>query len=37
VASPGGSTGAGLEVLDAAGVEQTFADAAKASIDRMRP
>lgn len=37
VASPGGSTEAGLEVLDAAGVEEIFERAARASIDRMRP
>ena len=36
VASPGGSTEAGLDVLDQAGVEEIFEAAATASIDRMR-
>ena len=36
VASPGGSTEAGLDALEAAGVPEGFADAVKASLDRMR-
>lgn len=37
VASPGGSTEAGLEVLDAEGAVELFNRAARAAIERMRP
>lgn len=36
VASPGGSTEAGLEALDRAGVAEAFAAAVRASLERMR-
>jgi pyrroline-5-carboxylate reductase len=36
VASPGGSTEAGLEVLDRAGAGEAFAAAVRASLERMR-
>lgn len=36
VASPGGSTEAGLEALDREGVREAFAAAVKASLERMR-
>ena len=36
VASPGGSTEAGLDALDAGNVGEDFADAVHASLDRMR-
>ena len=36
VASPGGSTEAGLEALEANGVAEAFAEAVRASVDRMR-
>jgi pyrroline-5-carboxylate reductase len=36
VASPGGSTEAGLEALEANGVAEAFAEAVRASLDRMR-
>jgi pyrroline-5-carboxylate reductase len=37
VASPGGSTEAGLEVLDREGARDAFAAAVRASLERMRP
>jgi pyrroline-5-carboxylate reductase len=37
VASPGGSTEAGLEALDRAGARQAFEAAVRASLERMRP
>lgn len=37
VASPGGSTEAGLEALDREGVRGAFQTAVKASLERMRP
>jgi pyrroline-5-carboxylate reductase len=37
VASPGGSTEAGLEALDRAGARQAFEAAVQASLERMRP
>jgi pyrroline-5-carboxylate reductase len=36
VASPGGSTEAGLEALDRAGARDAFSDAVRASLERMR-
>jgi len=36
VASPGGSTEAGLQALDREGAEQAFAAAVRASLERMR-
>ena len=36
VASPGGSTEAGLDALEAGNVAQDFEDAVHASLDRMR-
>lgn len=37
VASPGGSTEAGLEALDREGAREAFAAAVRASLERMRP
>lgn len=37
VASPGGSTEAGLEALDREGAREAFAAAVKASLERMKP
>jgi pyrroline-5-carboxylate reductase len=37
VASPGGSTEAGLEALDREGARDAFAAAVRASLERMRP
>ena len=36
VASPGGSTEAGLEALDREGAREAFAAAVRASLERMR-
>ena len=37
VASPGGSTEAGLEALDREGARDAFAAAVRASLERMKP